>query len=211
MKADGKILFRALAFWGALAFLTPAASAATRTVYFSQTGMNKTTHGLSAPATSTCKITISNPSTAVQTFTLTTRVTSLNGWTGAVGTQTLGAYAGAATDFKTSAATLSCAAFVCTGRLTANDSIQVTYNFTAYPASTTPAAQNSTQKLRCSGTIVAVDEAQPGFLIASAVLVTFLESARMTSESTTGGVAGNFGGLAVFSQVPISVNRAKPF
>lgn len=144
------------------------------------------------------------------------RVSSLDSWAGGgAGTSNPGSYGGAGTDVKTSTATITCStATSCNGRLNANDSVQITFNFTAYPARNIADLANTTnayQKLRCSGSIIATDVAQPGFLIASGILVTFVESARMSTDGATSGAEGTFGGIAVYTQVPISINRAKPF
>ena len=60
---------------------------------------------------------------------------------------------------------------------------------------------------------MASDVTTPGFIIANGVLVTFVESAKMTTDGVTAGTTASvaFGGLAVYTQVPISINRAKPF
>ncbi len=204
------------------------AFAATRTVYFNQSGMNKTTNGLSPQsagvgAVSTCKITISNPSQTSQNFTMTFNVSSLDKWNGGdSGTSTAGGLPCPASGVplngcivsNSSGATISCSGTSCSGSINANANVQVTLPFSAYPArSTNPNHQNSYQKLRCSGSIVAIDQAAPGFLIANGVLVTFVESAKMSTDGVTSGstVSTNFGGLAVYTQVPISINRGKAF
>jgi len=202
----------------ALCFFSAPANAATRTVYFNQSGMNKTVNGLAAPgADSTCKITISNPSTVSQTFTLNANVSSLDKWAGGEsGTSTTGFLCspGGCTS-ATSGGSISCTGLSCTGSLAAGANVQATFQFSHYPARTNNVAgtQNIYQKLRCSGSIVATDVSSPGFLIASGVLVTFVESAKMSTDGVTSGskTPATFGGIAVYTQVPISINRSKPF
>lgn len=82
----------------------------------------------------------------------------------------------------------------------------LTYTFTypSVPAST----PNAAQEVVCSGTVVATDGAQPGFLLASGVLITFVESGEMETEGTTTAI---YGGMAVYTQVPVAINRGQPF
>ncbi len=183
------------------------AKAVTRVVYFNGSGTNRTVEGLSAAATSTCKITLSNPSSVSQTYIINASPTSINNWSGGSATVTIAA----------SAPTLvsgsgACAA-TCTGTLTAGQSVTVSYSYTAFPAR--PAgitAFSGKQQLRCTGSITASDvtPTNPGFLIASGTLITFVETARMNTDSTTGGTT-LFGGIAIYTQVPIAINRSKPF
>ena len=175
-------------------FLAPAqrASAATvgttRTIFFSATGTNRTQDGLAKTTSSTCKITISNPSSVSQNYTLTVDASSKNIWN--------------------STTTSASGSSPVTGTLTASNSITYTWTYTSYPTKAT--AANSRQELRCSGNIAVSDVSTPGFVIASGVLATFVESARMQTDSTTGGTM-TFGGIPVFTQVPVTINGGKTF
>jgi hypothetical protein len=190
------------------------ANAATRTAYFNQQGMNRTINGIAQPgATSTCRITISNPSQQAQTYTLRMSVSSLDSWAGGdSGTSRNGSYTAPATSTGSATMSNACASNACTGSLPSNSSITITYSFQRY-LSRYENLLTGYQKLRCSGSIEAVDTTQPGFLVASGVLVTFVESTKMQTEGVTGGstATASFGGMAVYTQVPITINKGKPF
>lgn len=188
--------------------------AATRTAYFNQSAQNRTVNGISADAVSSCRITISNPSGQNQTYVLRMSASSLDSWSASGPTAAQAAGFNSATPTgSASYSTGSCPN--CSGTLPAGTSITITYNFTTYPRrlhATTPVT-SGTQKLRCSGSIEATDSSQPGFLVADGSLVTFVESTRMSTDGVTGGSTQQalFGGMAVYTQVPISVNKGKPF
>lgn len=190
------------------------AEAATRTAYFNQSGQNRTVNGISADATSSCRITISNPSGQDQTYVLRMSASSLDSWSLAGPTAAQGANFGSAVPTGSASFTGgSCPN--CSGTLPAGTSVTITYNFSPYPQRhhpTTPVT-TGTQKLRCSGSIEATDSNQPGFLVANGTLVTFVESTKMSTDGVTGGstAQAQFGGMAVYTQVPISVNKGKPF
>lgn len=181
-----------------------SAQATDRTVYFVATGTNRTSQGLGAAATSTCRIIISNPSSYDETFKMTNTVQSLDPGSSSyttVGTPSV--TAGGSCPNSSS----------CSGTVTAGSSVTITFSFTPFlPRSTAGGAWVGalSQTLRCSGSILVHDTTQPGFLIASGQLVTFVESSAMHTDASTGG-SKTFGGIAVYSQVPIVVNRGKPF
>lgn len=185
----------------ALALMIPSESfAATRTAYFNQSGLNKTINGLSEDGMSTCRITINNPSNKSQTYAVTANISSLDSWNGGdSGTPVSGSLGSGSAS----------------GTLAANATVTLVYNFSSYPNRnhTTYPTQSGYQKLRCSGSIVATDVDQPGFLVASGVLVTFVESTKMTTDGVTAGstATAQFGGMAVYTQVPVTINRGKPF
>lgn len=171
-----------------LLFAAGWAEAATRTVHFSQVGRNRTTQGLGEPARSTCRITISNPSSVSQNITFNWDVRAEGVGSGP-----------AAPSPNTNSVTLS-----------ANGGSQVwLFSYNEYPDNTT--VEDGSQELICSGTIVASDPtgSNPGFVIASGVLTTFVESGEVQTENATG--ASVFGGFAVYTQVPITINRGSPF
>lgn len=184
-----------------LAFLLPSVGiAATRTAYFNQSGLNKTINGLAQAGMSTCRITINNPSNKSQTYTVTANITSLDSWNGGdAGTPVSGSLASGSS----------------TGTLNQNETATLVFNFSTYPHRNhgTYPTQAGYQKLRCSGSIVATDVDQPGFLVASGVLVTFVESTKMSTDGVTSGstATAQFGGMAVYTQVPVTINRGKPF
>lgn len=218
MKANIKCGFRLAGFLGAvsaLGFLIPCAEAATRTAYFNQSGQNKTVNGLADPgAQSTCRITINNPSSVPQDYRLAINVSSLDSWAGGdAGTPVTGSYRETNVDASVTAPTLSSGKWA--GSLPAGGTVTVVYQFSAYPSRKNATYPTTTgyQKLRCSGSIEATDSAQPGFLVATGILVTFVESTKMSTDGVTGGSTQNveFGGMAVYTQVPIAINRGKPF
>jgi hypothetical protein len=179
-----------------------SADAASRTVYFNAVGTNRTQDGLADDVNSTCKITISNPSSQTETWSIETTATSIDPWTSAT-----------PQGVKSSASSSGCF----TGcSLAANGSVTLTYTYKNFPKRDTVhtaagAPWAYAQQLRCSGKITVSDAGtQPGFLIANGVLVTFVESSRMHTDAATGGTA-TFAGIAVWTQIPIAINRSKPF
>jgi hypothetical protein len=216
MKANIKCGFRLAGFLGALSglgFLIPCAEAATRTAYFNQTGQNKTVNGLADPgAQSTCRVTINNPSNVNQTYVLAMNVSSLDSWAGGdSGTSVPGSYREYNKDASVDAPTSSSGKW--SGNLDGGEAITIIYTFSSYPSRRNATNPTTTgyQKLRCSGSIEATDTTQPGFLVATGVLVTFVESTKMGTDGVTGGSTQNaeFGGMAVYTQVTIAINRGK--
>jgi hypothetical protein len=189
-------------------FQSDWAAATDRTIYFVSTGQNRTVTGLTAAAQSFCRVTITNPSSVQETVTVKATVQSVDGWTGSSSyvSGNLGT-----TPITGSGSISSCAGPAsCAVVLNGNASVTINYSFTAYPPK--PTATQTNQFLRCSGSIVAQDTGgSPGFVIASGVLVTFTESSQMHTDSTTGQTSATFGGIAVYSQIPITINRGKPF
>lgn len=191
-------------YWGilsiifSLSFLSNAL-AANRKVYFSQNGKNFTTTatGTLTALNSTCILTITNPSTASQTFTITPSISTA----GTVGT-------------TSTPKTISCsgvspgstaAACYTNTILATTDSKQViTWTFADYPATTI-----TDQTVSCAGVIDVWDTSatSPGFVFANATLLTFIESGA--AKSTVGG--GKINGGTVFSQTPIFIGEGRPF
>ncbi|HEY8279992.1 MAG TPA: hypothetical protein VIH99_10225 [Bdellovibrionota bacterium] len=186
-----------------------ASGAPARTVYFNATGVNRTTKGLGTATASTCKITLSNPSSTSQDYVMAITATSKDAFTGGA------AVVSNATGASGAGCSVAGAVVNCSGTLTAGGSATGIITYTAFTAGAVGSAagyQNGNQQLRCSGSIKATDStATPGFMIASGVLVTFVESTEMQTQNTSSGAAVNFGGTAVFTQVPIAINRSKPF
>lgn len=170
-----------------LLFAAHSANAATRTVYFSQVGRNSAAQGLGEEAKSTCRITVANPSTVAQTIKYEFKVSAT------------GIGAGDADPDPSAPASGQ--------SIAAGDS--KTWIFTYKPF---PPDVNGTQELICSGSITAEDppSSNPGFVIASGVLTTFVESGDIQTEHQATG-ATIFGGFAVYTQVPIIINRGSPF
>ncbi len=194
------------------ALFSSGAHAATRTAYFNQSAQNKTTNGLANPGgQSYCRITISNPSNVAQQVTaLKVSITSLDSWNGGdAGTPQGGAYSSLT---NTTGVTGASCSTDCAATLAAGSSVTFVFAFTAYPPKSGGVTAGY-QKLRCSGSIVAVDSGQPGFLVATGVLVSFVESTKISTDGITMGSPTDteFGGMAVYTQVPISINRGKPF
>lgn len=184
-------------------FLSGEAFATNRTVYFVATGVNRTQTGLSSTAQSYCRITVSNPSTVQESVTLSTSAGSIDGWTGSA------AFNPATVSSTAGSGVGTCTVSSCAITLSAGSSATINYAFTVFPAK--PTGSNQVQALRCSGSVLVSDTGgSPGFVIANGILVTFTESSQMHTDSTTGGTA-TFGGTAVYSQIPIVINRAKPF
>lgn len=200
----------------AIPFSVPEARAVDRTVFFVATGTNRTTYGLSTTAGSTCRIILSNPSGQTQTFTIKPNVQSLDptsaSWQAIPATNPLTAGVNPNCSGTSGGATVSsCTSSSIVGSIPASGSVTIIFAFNGYqPRSAGATWQTASQTLRCSGSILAQDSSQPGYLLASGVLVTFTESAAMHTDATTGGTK-TFGGMAVYSQVPIVINRSKPF
>lgn len=178
-----------------LPLFASSALAATRTVYFSQTGRNTTVQGIASAVSSTCVITLTNTSGVNQTYAITMSGTN-------TGTKVSGA---GGTFTNTAPAGVSL-----TGQSLANNaSANHTITFQSYPARAN--VETGSQLLVCSGSITVDDPtpATPGFITASGVLVTFVEAGELTTTSVTGG--GLWNGFAVFSQVPMMINGGRPF
>ncbi len=206
MKACRKSTW--LALCGIPLLLALPAKAATRTAYFTATGTNRTTIGLSAQATSTCKISVSNPSTQSQTVSINIAANSLDSWNGSA-SSTLDANQ---TDYKLDG--VACGSSTCTTTLAQGATTTMTVSYAAFHAkSDATSGANSQQQLRCSGNISVSDASagQVGYIIASGVLTTFVESSIVQTDASTSGAQNTFGGVAVYTQVPITINRGKPF
>lgn len=187
------------------------AGAASRTVYFNASGVNRTTKGLATTSTvnSTCRLVISNPSGKAQSFAITSNVSSIDPPSASTTNASL-----ASSPSTSGAATVSaCTVSACSGSLpgtAGGSSVSITYTYTAYPSITSVTAGK--QVLRCSGSIKITDTApaSPGYVLASGTLVTFSESSQMHTANTTSSSSA-FGGMPVYSQIPIAINRSKPF
>ncbi len=180
-----------------LACLIPAefAHAVTRNVTFTQVGRNVTRNGLEATAKSSCRITVSNQSGQSQTIAFAHNVKSLSTTIPALNN----------VNATYTATTPASPATVHT--LAPTVSITYTFDYATYPTATA-----GSQELVCSGTLTANDSgASPGFLIASGVLVTFIESGDGEIQSQGGTGTVSFNGMAVYTQVPITINRGQPF
>lgn len=167
-------------------FFSVGAEAAQRRVYFSSVGRNTITSSASLdyPAKGTCTLTVTNPSSSIQTFTLDdTSVPSV--------TPTFTANGGA-----------SCSGTTCT--LAGTQSATIAWDFG--DQSTGPL----TQTVTCSGSILAADQTatNPGFLVAGGSLVTFVESQFKSTYDVTSTSVNR---QPIYSQTPISVNSGKPF
>lgn len=180
------------------------AFAATRTVYLDGFATATSTNGFTAAATARCIILLNNPSSVQQTVEMSIYAYS----TGA------GALAGNATPptgygwvAAGGAAGSSASTLTATLNATGSSGSSARYEFTypTYPASTT-----TPQVLICRGTFKANDVSQPGYVLATANLITFSEASAMQTMGVT-GASTSFKGNAVYSQIPISVNRGKPF
>lgn len=171
----------------ALFFVAQSAPAAVRTVYFNQVATNIIRDGLSAPANSTCRLTISNPSSTSQIVTLTNYTMSTA--TINPGTHTPAVVSGASP-------------------VTAGNSITWVTTYNSFPASTT-----GDQLVTCAGTFTATDSnpATPGFVIGTGMLVTFIESGNGEMQTSGATSSVTFNGMAVYTQVPITINRGQPF
>jgi len=185
-----------------------SAWAISRTVYFVTSGINRTQVGMSSSAQSYCRLTINNPSSVTETVAITSSVQSIDAWTGSTGSYVTGVLD---TTAPTGGASVgACTVSSCSATLPRNSTVTINYKFTAYPDHTQATA--SSQSLRCSGSIQASDSTgTPGFLIASGVLMTFTESSQMHTDASTAGTGPTFGGIPIYSQVPLVVNRGKPF
>lgn len=180
-------------------FLSESAQAISRTVYFTQSGRNVTTLGLGETARGSCRITISNPSSQSQTYSLTVTANATNS---AAGAATL-------TANDAACASLGGGRFTCeTHTLTNGQSHSYTFSFPVYPVRATIAAGQ--QVTTCSGSITANDVGNPGFLLGSGSLLTFTESGAIQTQNATGGM-DQFGGQALYTQLPLVINRGKPF
>lgn len=181
--------------YGALAYLAfvfapMSVEAATRTVYFSQPGRNVTyDKGLGQQAISECRIYVSNPSTTTQTFRIVAK-----------------AEAAASGDFPGVATPPAVGPHTLTG----GARLSFTMVFPTFLAGA--ANRDKKQQLLCSGSIEVSDasDGSPGYLIAGGTLTTFTTSGTLqTTGATTGATLG--GGTAIFTQIPITINRGKPF
>lgn len=174
----------------ALCFYSEVSLAATRTIYFSQTGRNVATSagGVGSPVQSFCRITISNPSTQSQQISIRLEGVSTGSFPSnpvsnppQIGNNV--SLAGNAT---------------------------LIYSF-AYPTFT--AGTPGTQQLLCKGQITAADPTSsgPGYVVATGTLTTFNASATIQTTGVPGAPPPVLGGPAVFTQIPVAINRGKPF
>ena len=183
MPSRAAIVFLAT-FW-----LPTEALAATRTVYFSQTGRNiaTTAGGVGTTVRSVCRITVSNPSSSRQLISV-----QLNG------AATVAFTGNASPSHNTTDEELNTTT-------TTSRVYSIDYpNFTAGTA--------ATQQLICKGQITVKDPTGegPGYVVATGTLTTFTASGTIQTAGTPGG-APVLGGPAVFTQIPVAINRGKPF
>lgn len=177
------------------AFLFSApAHAATRTVYFDQTAVNTSVNGFSSTATAKCTILLNNPSAYGQTITMKVYAT-------ATGT---GAGNATATGFTGSNPLELSSTSLASGTQLKYDIV-----YPVFPANTASVQQ----RLFCRGEITATDtaDATPGFVVANGVLLTFSEASAMQTIATSGGAREVFKGNLVYTQIPLTINRGKPF
>jgi len=206
MSAFGKSLPLLGIIFSAFSF-APSAHAASRIIYFNATGTNRTTVGLSTGANSTCVVTINNPSLYSETVIVTGTVDSLDGWVDIN-------YATPTAATGPTSSTATCSAGSCTATIATTGSATFTWTFSQYPAKpASSATYGFKQVLRCSGSISVTDVTTPGFLVGTGVLTTFVESAIMKTEGSTtnSNNVSTFGGIPVYTQIPIAINRSKPF
>lgn len=207
-------MFRAISFLKSIlqkAYIAPlafcaiaphAAFGVSRTIYFSQSARNLTTEGLGNTARGNCRITITNPSAQSQTYLLTVSVVA-SGTAAASGNATLTSATGGGSCGGSPGA-YSCG----THTLAAGGNHTYIFSYPIYP--TRPTIITGIQYEACSGSIVANDTTNPGFLLASGALLTFSEGGNMQTVNSTGGTF-TFAGQAIYSQLPITINRGKPF
>jgi len=207
-----------------LLLLATKVEAATRTAHFTQSGRNVTEIGLGEPATASCRITLMNPSSVNQDFSMVIRLQvsghhanaapTINGSASKYSNNTaVSACTGVSTTATgTSSSGSASYSGTCGGSLTPNLSVTYAFNYPTY-AKKTDGTTAGVQTISCSGTITASDPASsnPGFLLGTGNLTIFSESGELETDSTTGGGTIDFGGQAVFSQIPIVINRSKPF
>lgn len=168
-----------------------SAEAATRKVNFFQIGINRTINGLgSAVSNLTCIITITNVSAVSQQIRYTFSVSAA------------GTGSGVATLASPPSNPFT---------LTAGTSQSLTYSYPSYPAR--PGTTAGTQTLTCAGEIEAVDSTPttPGFVIANGSMMTFIEGGQISSSLAMSGGGNLTGNQAIYTQIPISINKGRPF
>lgn len=201
----------------------PLSEAATRTAHFTQSGRNVTEVGLGENATSNCRITLANASSVSQNFSLSIRlqVTGTHANSSPTFDTTNSKYTtggtptcGVSTDSSsgTTASGSASHARECSGTLAPNVGVTFAFNYPTY-SKKADGTTAGVQTISCSGTITASDptSSNPGFLLGTGNLTIFSESGELETDSTTGGGTIDFGGQGVFSQIPIAINRSKPF
>ena len=186
----------------AAAFLVVSlnAEATTRKVYFNQSGRNVSDKGMGSSAQSSCRITLSNPSSQSQDYVLNITA-SISGTAAAAPTATTTTSEICASASSSGSSTN----FSCSGTLAAAGTVTKTIMYPAFPANTA-----GVQTLICAGYVQATDSGStPGFLAASGNLITFTESGSVDTTASTGSTT--FNGYAIYTQLPIQINRGKPF
>jgi hypothetical protein len=207
MMSRGEKIFLA---WGLfLGLLLPNISlGATRTVYVDGFTNASSTNGYTANANAKCIILLNNPSPSQQSVTLTMYVYATNVGSGNATAVTSNP---SATIWTNPIGGAGVNPFTATNVLldTVSPNNKVKYEFT-YPAF--PSSITGQQVLICRGTIVATDSsaAAPGFVVASGTFLTFSEASAMQTSGVT-SASTSFQGNAVFSQMPITINRGRPF
>lgn len=193
--------------WALTLFMAAVSSqgavAAQRTVYFTQTARNTTTeYPLREAVFSHCRLTVSNPSTTSQNITISMNVHSPTASSSGAWSATGAGNASVPSGFSGSnpgSITTSLAA-----------GASATYEF-RYPAF--PANQAwRFQQLICAGSIVATDptDSTPGYLTAGGTLSTFNSTGALQTDGAPMGTT-MYHGMAIFTQVPVAVNRGRPF
>lgn len=182
----------ALLLLASACMFTQDASAVTRQVYFGQIGVNSTSIGVSTAVDNiTCIITLTNVSTSVQEYNYDFTVNATG--TGA------GAPVGGSSPVNNGSTWTA---------LAAGATLSLTFIYPAFPATTV-----GSQTLQCRGRISVRDQnaATPGFAIANGTLLTFIEGGSINSTLSMSGGRAVRGAQAIYTQVPISINKGKPF
>jgi len=202
----------ALLSLGLLFVFSPQARAINRTVYFTTTGVNRTAAGgVASSQPSTCQINVSNPSAVTQSIVVKPVIQNIDVGSNSLSTVTApvplykiainASSSGTPTTNNCGGGNSNCTATLPGG----GSSVTFIFPYDPFPADT-----QGSQTLRCSGSIQASDVTTPGFVTASGTLVTFVESSEMHTDSST-ATSVVFGGTAIYSAIPIVINRAKPF
>lgn len=171
---------------------------ATRTVYFDQTAVNTSVHGFSSATTSRCTVVINNPSGQSQDITMSIYASAES---------SVAAMAGNAVAVPTTGFSGTSPIVLSSQNIPSTQSKKYDFDYPTFPALT--AGQ---QQLFCRGSITVTDTnpANPGFVVASGLILSFTESSIVQTVGASVGATA-FGGSVVFTQVPLSINRGKPF
>lgn len=172
-------------FWG-----SPAPGAGPRMVSFSSVATNRVARPIGKSVSSTCTLSITNPSETKQEVELTANIIAS------------GSFAGAAK--LITPATNPSAAITLAPKTGAQS---LTYEYPAIPANAV-----GTQTLICSGQITVKTAPSAGFISASGVITTFHEASRMTDPNDSSKknlIASGTSGL--FKALSFSINQGKPF